>query len=321
MNNLNACKKLANIVIRQKATVAVISMFVIMLFFETNFYTSFNLLDLLNSSSIFMILAFGMTVVIIAEGFDLSVGGVLVVSGIVTIQLMDYAPIWLSILGGISVGLVVGGLNGFLIVYKKKEPLVITLGMGMLLTGLAQQLTDAHPIAAKDFRFMMIANSRIFNTIPTLVVIMSVVFALIYYILRYTQFGRNIYAIGGDYEVAEYSGINVLRIKAMAYVICSLTAALGGILLSSKLNSGSALYGDTSALIVICGVVVGGTSLEGGMGGVFLTAMGLLVFGVMENSMNMLGINPYLQMIFSGMLIVTILFLDSYTRKRKREAV
>ncbi len=304
-----------------KASIAVLVMLLAMLFFQTNFYTSFNIFDLLNSASILLVLAFGITFVIIAGGIDLSIGGIMVVSGIVTIKLMSVAPLWVCILGGLLSGILIGLVNGYLVVYQKTEPFIITLGMGMLLTGVAQQLTDAHPLAATNSNFMMISNGFVFGFIPNLVLIMFAVLFLGYSILRYTQFGRNCYAIGGDYEVSEYSGINVRIIKTMTYVICGFAAALGGILLSSKLNSGSSVYGETTALTVISAVVVGGTSLAGGIGGVLQTGMGLLVFGIMENAMNMLRINPYLQMVLRGMVIVTILCLDSYSRKKRREDV
>ncbi|MGL1892690.1 MAG: ABC transporter permease [Spirochaetaceae bacterium] len=321
MNNFLTRHKFLKKAINQKATVAVIVMLVTMLFFKTNFFTRFNLFDLVNSASILMILAFGITMVITAGGIDLSIGGTLVVAGIVAIKLMDFMPIPIAILGALLVGALIGAINGYLVVYQKTEPFIITLGMGMLLTGLAMQLTDAHPISASNFDFMMIANGKVFGVIPNLVIIMLLVLFVTYWILRHTQFGRNCYAIGGDYEVAEYSGINVRRIKATTYVICGVAAALGGVMLSSKLNSGSSVYGETTALTVISGVVVGGTSLAGGVGGIPQTAMGLLVFGIMENSMNMLGVNPYIQMILRGLLIVTILCLDSYGRKRKRDLV
>lgn len=321
MNAQTIARSALRIAGKQKATLAVVAMFVLMLFFDTHFYTSYNLFDMVNSASILLIMAFGITLVIVAGGIDLSIGGTMVVSGIVCIQLMDRMPIFPAILAALAVGACIGAVNGFLVVYQKTEPFIITLGMGLLLTGLAQQLTNAHPVAAKNLDFMMIANGRFFDAVPHLVVIMLVVFAVTFWILRYTQFGRNCYAIGGDYEVAEYSGIPVRRIKAAAYVLCGIAAALGGVLLSSKLNSGSSVYGETTALTVISAVVVGGTSLAGGVGGISQTAVGLMVFAVMENVMNMLGIGAYIQMILRGIVIVTILCLDSYGRKRRREAV
>ena len=305
----------------QKALIAVLAMMFLMLFFPTNFYSVFNLMELMNSASILMIVAFGITIVIIAGGIDLSIGGTLVIAGIITIKLMAFLPIWLAIVLAVLTGGLIGAINGYIIVYQKTEPLVVTLGMSLVLTGLAQQLTDAHPLPAEGLKFMMIGNGRVAGHIPNLILIMLVIFAIFFYLLRFTSYGRNMYAIGGNYEVAEYSGIDVLKIQASAYVLCGLAAAFGGVMLSSKLNSGSSIYGDTTALTVISGIVVGGTSLAGGVGSVTKTMLGLLVFAVMQNAMNMLGLDSYLQIILRGVVMVAILSLDSYSRKRKRELV
>jgi len=311
---------LFRIVTRQKAFLAILVMLVGMLFSGTDFYSTYNLLDMLNSTSILLILAFGVTLTIISGGCDLSIGGILVVSGIMAIKLLDVMPMAPAILLAILCGGVVGIVNGFLVVQQKTEPFIITLGMGLLLTGIAQQLTDAHPLPAKNPAFMMIGNGDI-GGIPNLVLIMVVCFALSYSLMRYTGFGRNLYAIGGDYEVARYSGINVIRTKWLAFVISGLAAGLAGVLLSSKLNTGSSVYGETTALVVNCGVVVGGTSFAGGIGGIPQSGLGLLVFGLLDNSMNMLGITSYYQVLLKGAAIVTIIWLDCFYQKRKRELV
>lgn len=322
MNNLSFSKKLINTATKQKAFLAIVVMLVGMLFFKTNFYTVYNLFDMMKSVSILMILAFGVTLVLVAGACDLSIGGIMVVTGIVAIKLMNAnVPMWLAILAALLAGAFIGAINGYLVVYQRTEPFIITLGMGMLLTGVAQQLTDAHPVSSKNDMFQTLSNSKLFNVIPSLVIVMLAVLLIIHYILRYTSFGRNCYAIGGDYEVAKYSGINVRRIKAATFVICGVTAALGGVMLSSMLNSGNATYGDTTALVVNCGVVVGGTSFAGGIGSVPQSAIGLLVFAVLQNCMNMLGIDSYIQLVCQGIVIVTIICLDCFGRKRKREAV
>lgn len=321
MKKQGIAKRFGATVVKYKAFFAVLVMLIMMLFSNTRFYTVFNILDMLNSASILMIVSFGLTLVILAGAIDLSVGGSLVLGGILTIQALSVMPIWLAIIVGTLSGAVIGLINGYIIVYQKTEPLIVTLGTSIVITGVAQQLTDAHPISAEGIDFMMIANGKIFGVIPNLVVIMLVVFVLFYALLRFTQFGRNIYAIGGDYEVAEYSGIDVKRIKAATYVLAGLASAFAGVLLSSKLNSASSIYGDQTALTVISGIVVGGTSLAGGVGGVGRSLVGLLVFAVMENAMNMLHIDAYIQQIIRGVVIVAILALDSYDRKRTREDV
>jgi ribose transport system permease protein len=322
MNKFSIGKKLINTATKQKAFIAIIVMLVGMMFFKTNFYSSYNLFDLMKSVSILMILAFGVTVVLVAGACDLSIGGIMVISGIVAIKLMNAGlPIWVAILGALLTGAAIGVVNGYLVVYQRTEPFIITLGMGMLLTGIAQQLTDAHPVSCNNTAFQNLSNTKLFNELPSLVIVMLVVFIIIHCILRYTSFGRNCYAIGGDYEVAKYSGINVRRIKAAAFVICGVTAALGGVMLSSMLNSGNATYGDTTALLVNCGVVVGGTSFAGGIGSAPQSAIGLLVFAVLQNCMNMLGVDSYIQLVLQGVVIVAIICLDCFGRKRKREAV
>ncbi len=314
--------RVVNILTRQKAFLVLIVMFIIMIFSGTNFYSLYNLMNLLKSGSILLILAFGITLVLVAGGCDLSIGGVMVVAGIIAIKLMNAGvPMVLAILGALLSGACVGMINAFLSVYQKKEPFIITLGIGILLTGVAQQLTDAHPVPCKNPDFVWLANARIFHQVPCVILVMLAVFTLTFWILRCTPFGRNCYAIGGDYSVAEYSGINVLRIKAATYIYSGVFAALGGVMLSSMLNSGNSTFGNNTALLVCCGVVVGGNSFAGGIGGAQQSFIGLIVFAVLQNGMNMLGIDSYYQLLLQGMMIVFIIWLDCFARKLKREAV
>jgi len=161
----------------------------------------------------------------------------------------------------------------------------------------------------------------VFGVVPNIIIVTIVLMVIFYCILRFTSFGRNCYAIGGDYGVAKYSGIDVIRIKWLTFVFSGLTAAIGGIMLSSLLNTGSSIYGDNTPLLVFCSAVVGGTSFAGGIGGIPQTAIGILLFSLLDNSMNSLLISPYVQMLTKGIVIVLIIWFDCYARKRKREAV
>ena len=307
---------------KQKAVIAILAMLVVMLFFKTNFYTSYNLLSMLKDAAVNEIIAFGVTLTVIAAGCDLSVGGVMCLSGIVSIQLMNNGVnMWLAIVIAVLVGALVGFLNGFLVVVQKTEAFIITLGTGMLIKGVCQQLTDAHPVSSTNMEFMKISNGKVGGVIPNLVLIMLVAGVAIYALLRYTSYGRNLYALGGDYDVAKYSGINVISTKWIAFVLSGTMAAIAGVLLSSKLNTGSSIYGDDTALMVNCGVVVGGTSFAGGVGGIVQSFVGLMVLQLLTNCMNMLGIAPYLQQVCQGVVIVSIIWLDCFGRKRKREDV
>ncbi|MPM63555.1 Ribose import permease protein RbsC [bioreactor metagenome] len=307
---------------KQKAVIAILALLILMLFFKTNFYTSYNLLSVLKDAAVNEIIAFGVTLTVIAAGCDLSVGAVMCLSGIVAIQLMNKGvgmPLSISI--AVLSGAVVGFINGFLVVQQKTEAFIITLGTGMLIKGINQQLTDAHPVSCTNMEFMKIANGKVGGVIPNLALYMIVIGLLVYALLRYTSYGRNLYALGGDYDVAKYSGINVVTTKWVAFVLSGALAAVAGVLLSSKLNTGSSIYGDDTALMVNCGVVVGGTSFAGGVGGVWQSFIGLMVLQLLTNCMNMLGIAPYLQQVCQGVVIVAIIWLDCFGRKRKREDV
>lgn len=322
MNNMTFSKRLYTIAVKQKAFIATIVLLILMLFSDSNFYTSYNLLDMLNSASTLMVVAFGITIVIIAGGIDLSVGGALSMSGIVAIKLMNMnVPMWLAILLAILTGALIGVVNGYLVVYQKTEPFIITLGMSIFLIGLGMQITTAQPVSPKNLDLMMMGNSSYLFGIPNLVVVMLLVFIGMHVLLRFTQFGRNCYAIGGDYEVAEYSGIPVKPIKAATYVISGSLSALAGIMVTAKLNSGSHLFGEQTALNVISAVVVGGVSLAGGVGGIPQAAIGYLFIAILQNVMNMQGVQPYNQRLVLGLVIVLIIALDSYGRKLKREKV
>ncbi|MEZ4628910.1 MAG: ABC transporter permease [Eubacteriales bacterium] len=307
---------------KQKAVIAILAMLILMLFFKTNFYTSYNLLSILKDAAVNEIIAFGVTLTVIAAGCDLSVGGVMCLSGIVSIQLINGGMnMWLAVIIAVLCGAAVGFINGFLVVQQKTEAFIITLGVGMLIKGVNQQLTDAHPVSCTNMEFMKIANGKIGGVIPNLAIYMLVIGLLVYALLRFTSYGRNLYALGGDYDVAKYSGINVITTKWLAFVLSGALAAIAGVLLSSKLNTGSSIYGDDTALMVNCGVVVGGTSFAGGVGGILQSFIGLMVLQLLGNCMNMLGIAPYIQQVCQGVVIVAIIWLDCYGRKRKREDV
>jgi ribose transport system permease protein len=315
----------------QKAFLAILLVVFVMALFNltdkthTEFFTSYNFIDLLKSNSIYLILGMGETIVLVAGGVDLSIGGVMTVSGIIAIQLINSGvPIPIALMICILIGLVVGAINAYISVYQKTEPFIITLGMGVILTGVAQQLTNARPVSCNNPDFVNLSNYKLFGLVPVLVIVMIVVLAVIYWVLRSTSFGRNCYAIGGDYEVANYSGINVLRNKSLPYLISGVTAAIGGVMLSSQLNAGNSIFGDVTALYVVCAVVVGGTSVAGGIGGAFKSAIGLVLLGILTNAFNMLRIDsflPYLPTGLQGLIIVGIIWLDCYGRKRKREEV
>jgi len=315
-------KKIFKAAVKQKAVTAIIVILIVMAFFDTPFYTTRNFLQIVNAIAINGIIAAGVTIVLINFGCDLSVGSTLALSGIISIKLINMnVSIILAILCALAAGAIIGFINGFLIVHQKTEPFIITLGMDMALLGVSQIVTNGQPVSNTNSDFMEIANGMLFGVIPNLVIYLLIVLVLVHILLRYTQFGRNCYAVGGDYEVAVYSGINARRTKWIAYVLCGLTAALGGVLNSSYLNTGNSIYGESTPLFVHCSAVIGGTSLMGGVGGIPQTFIGLLALAVLNNALNILGISAYTQLLLQGLIILIILWTNSFGLKLKREAV
>ncbi len=321
MNTKTVSMRVWKVISKQKAVLAILLMLVFMLFFKTNFYTAFNWLDMLRSASIMEIVAFGVSVAVICGGCDLSVGGTLSLSGIITVTLINGGwPIWLAFIMSVLTGVVIGLVNGFLVVHQRTEPFIITLGMGMLIKGIAQQMTDAHPVMSKVPSFMGISNSALLG-IPSLIIYMVILFSIFHYVMRYTSYGRNCYAIGGNYEVAQYSGIHVIKTKWAAFVISGMTAALAGVLLASRMNTGNSVFGDNTGMLVNCGVVIGGTSFAGGVGGIPQSFIGVFVVQLLTNCMKMLSVPGFYQRLAEGIIIVAIIAFDCYFRKRKREQV
>ncbi len=322
MNAKANVNKVWKIISKQKAVIAILALMVMMLFFNTTFYTAYNWLDMLRSTAILEIVAFGVTVAVICGGCDLSCGGTLCLGGIIAVMMVNNGtPIPVAVIVALLSGAVVGFINGFLVVHQKTEPFIITLGMGMLLKGICQQLTDAHPLTCKSKEFMQISNMKFFGSVPSLVVYMLILFIIFYCVMRFTSFGRNCYAIGGNYEVAKYSGIKVVPIKWAAFIISGVVSTLAGVLLSSRMNTGSSVYGDTTGMLVNCGVVIGGTSFAGGVGGMVESFIGLFVIQLLTNCMNQLGVDCYYQRLCDGILIVVIIGSDCFGRKLKRERV
>jgi ribose transport system permease protein len=315
----------------QKAFLAIVLVLIAMFLFNqipetrSEFFSQVNLINLAKGSSILLILAMGETFCLIAMGVDLSIGGMMALAGVIVLQLINAGvPIPLAIVIVLGVGLLVGAINAYISVYQKAEPFIITLGMGIALTGVGQQLTDAHPVTSQNPDFANLANFELFGVVPVLVLVMFAVVGATFWVLRTTSFGRNVYAVGGDFEVAKYSGISVMRTKAATYLISGTLASLGGIMLASQLNSASSIAGEQTPLYVVCAVVVGGTSVAGGIGGAIKSFIGLILLGVLNNAFQMLRLDSlvsYLPTLLLGMIIVSILWLDSFARKRRREAV
>ncbi|TVR05536.1 MAG: ABC transporter permease [Spirochaetaceae bacterium] len=269
-----------------------------------------NILNVIRQSSIYGVMAVGMTFVILSGGIDLSVGSVLALSGIIA---AGAATAGVGIFGIVALGLLVGVLcglfNGLMITLGKITPFVITLGMMSIARGLTLIYSGGRPISGFEGAFRFIGGGFILG-IPFPIVILAVTVLIGWLVLTQTRLGRYTYAIGGNEETVKLSGINSNFYKTMVYVISGLTSAMSALILTSRLNSGGPNVGQAYELDVIAAVVIGGTSLSGGRGSVWGTLVGALMISVINNGMNLLGINPFFQLVVKGVIIIGAVFLD-----------
>jgi len=308
------------------------------------FLSSRNLLNIMRQVSITGLISIGMTFVILTGGIDLSVGSLLAVAGIAaafyykggagggfeqSANHAEGASVLVAFLIACVVGLVGGLAQGGLITLLKVAPFVVTLGGMSVFRGATLLISKGGPISNFDEAFSWWGQGQILRPemqrwfgsevgIPVPALIFLGVALIAYIILRYTQYGRYIYAVGGNTEAARLSGLNTNLLITSVYVIIGLLCGVGGFVLAARLNSAEAIAGTGYELTVIASVVIGGTSLSGGEGGIFGTVMGALLIGVLTNGLSINNVNPYLQQVIIGLIIVFAVFFDKLTRSRRR---
>lgn len=276
------------------------------------FLTKSNILNVLRQVSIVSIISIGMTLVIIAGGIDLSVGSMLALSSLVTAILMMKAKvnIPLSIFAGIVVGAILGLINGLLITSRiRMAPFIATLAMLSIARGITMVITGGMPIYGlpKDFSFL---GAGYILGIPVPVVINIVLYLIGIYLLNFTRTGLYIFAVGGNEEAARLSGINVMKIKLFTYILSGVLAAIGGIILASRITSLEPIAGEGYQLDCIAAAVIGGTSMRGGVGSLIGTFLGALIMGFLRNGLNILNVSVYWQQVVIGVVIVVTVGLS-----------
>ena len=275
-----------------------------------------NIINILRQISITGIIAVGMTFVIITGGIDLSVGSVLALSAVVAASFAhpDEYPLLVPLLLGLLVGLSLGTLNGILIAKKRLAPFIVTLGMMTAARGLSLVYTNGRPVINLSDNYNQIGGGYLAG-IPLPVIAFLLILLIGVFILHFTRFGRYVYAIGGNELAAKVSGINTNRILIGVYALTGMLAGLAGIVLSSRVMSGSPSTGQGYELDAIAAVVIGGTSLSGGIGSIAGTIVGALIIGVMNNGLDLLNVSSYWQQIVKGFIIVLAVLLDKKTKE------
>src|SRR5579872_1412543 len=302
---------------------------------EPRFLNPLNLFNVMRQVSVYGLLAIGMTFVILTAGIDLSIGSLLAFAGLVAAavdkggvsnrfsvgageEALGYG--WpLAALAAVLVGIAGGWLQGQAITRFKVPPFVVTLGGMSVFRGAALLFAGGGPISGFDPAYVWWGQGKI-GPVPVPVIIFISFAILAHIVLRYTRYGRQVYAVGGNPEAARLSGLNVRKVIGSVYVIMGFFAGLGGFVLSARLNSSEAVAGVGYELTVIASVVIGGTSLFGGVGTIFGTVIGTILIGVLLNGLVLMDISSYIQQIIIGVIIVLAVAFDTFAKSRKRTA-
>jgi ribose transport system permease protein len=282
-----------------------------------DFLTPSNLLNVALQTSIIAIVAIGMTFTILTAGIDLSVGSLMALCGALAAGLAvrqglgTYGGIGLALLAGV----VLGAVNGLLIVKGGIPPFVATLAMMAVGRGLTLVYTQGRPIAGLEKNFIFWGTGRLLS-IPMPVILMVILAFIAFVVLRYTRFGLYVYATGGNEETTRLAGVSPDRIKLAVYVISGFTATLGGVLLTARLWSAQPNAAVGWELDAIAAPVLGGTSLFGGVGGIGGTLVGAFIIGVLSNGLNLMGVSSYYQQVIKGAVFILAVMLDLFTKRR-----
>ena len=311
-------KQNIGILIGLAALMAIVSLF------SESFFTASNMWNILRQISTNALLAFGMTFVILIGGIDLSVGPLLAFSGVFAAYVMGNLgwPIWAAIAGSIILCSMVGMLNGVIVTKTGIAPFVVTLRVQQIFRGFAMLLANGAPIRIRDQGFINIGTTYI-GPVAFPVIYMIIIMALCYVVLNKTQFGRHIYALGGNKTAARFAGIRTQRIEVMVYALSGFLAGIAGIVLAARMTAGVPATGDGYECDAIAAVVLGGASFTGGIGTIGGTLIGAIIIGVLNNGLNMLNVASFWQYVAKGVVILLAVMVDVLRKqsKDKRKAL
>lgn len=311
---------------KYQSLIILLTLSVFFSFISDNFLTLNNIWIILRQTSVNLCLAVGMTFVILTGGIDLSVGSILGFSGAVTAKLLKYgitlttfgvilkfSPLGASIIG-ILVGFAIGLFNGFIITKFKVPPFVATLGMLTAVRGFIMLWTMGHPITKLGENFNYIGSGW-FLSIPTPVWIAGIVAIMGHLLLSKVKFGRYVYAVGGNERAAVLSGVNSKNVKLWVYAISGILSAIGGLIVTARLDSAQPNAGLSYELDAIAAAVIGGTSLSGGKGTILGTVVGSLIMGILNNGLVLAGVSPFWQQVAKGFIIILAVIAERLGKK------
>jgi ribose transport system permease protein len=313
---------------RFQSLIALVVLCIVLSLMSDKFFTTDNGLNVLRQIAVNICIATGMTLVVLTAGIDLSVGSVLALCGAVAAGLLKSGieipsgdlfigfTVIGALLAGMLLGAVLGWWNGFAITKFNVPPFVATLAMLTIARGLTMLYTKGHPISNLGKSFAFIGSGSLLG-IPTPVWIAILVVLSAVFITQKTRMGRYIYAIGGNEQAAKLSGINISKIKIIVYSMAGALAALGGIIVTARLDSAQPNAGMSYELDAIAAVVIGGTSLSGGKGSIWGTVMGAIIIGVLNNGLVLLNVSPFWQQVVKGTVILLAVIIDKAGEKKE----
>lgn len=281
-------------------------------FIAPNFMTEANMMNITRQASINIVLAAGMTFVILTGGIDLSVGSILGVTAVMAlVTSLNPAFADLAVPIALMAGLGMGVFNGLLVAYAGLPPFIVTLGTYTALRGAAYLVADGTTVINSDISFDWIGNGYL-GSVPWLVIIAFAVIAVCWFILRRTTLGTHIYAVGGNLQAARLTGIKVSLVLIFVYAASGLLSGLGGVMSASRLYSANGNLGMGYELDAIAAVILGGTSFVGGIGTITGTLIGALIIATLNNGMTLMGVSYFWQLVIKGGVIIVAVLIDKY---------
>lgn len=305
--------RLGDFLSRSGLLVGLVILFILLSLFAPNFLSSRNLLNVLRAVAFNGIIACGMTFIIISGDIDVSVGSAVAwassLLGVLAIK--QGWPLWMAVIFVLLQGIMIHALAGYIRVRWAVPAFVVTLALFMSFRGAARLITNAYPITPFPTDFNFWGGGYIAQVIPVPAVLMLLTFAVFYFLSTRTVFGRSVYSVGGNEEAARLSGIPVWRTRITIFALTGFLAAFSGVILSSRIMSGSSNIAEGLEFEVIAGVIIGGTSLAGGEGSIIGTLLGVLFIGLLGNGMVLLGINPFAQEVVRGLIILFAVLISA----------
>jgi ribose/xylose/arabinose/galactoside ABC-type transport system permease subunit len=289
---------------------SLVVMFIVFTILSPYFMTLSNMINLLQQVAVLGIASAGITLVILSGNLDLSVGSVMAVVAVFSAYIIKISNSWLlGLVGGFGIGVLCGFINAGMINALKMNPLIVTLGMQSVLRGIARLRNKGVNIPIFNMKFRFIGQGRLLG-IPVVVYILLIIYGLMWFIMKYTTFGRKAYAVGGNSQASHYSGINVKFISSSIYILASTLAGVAGICYASIAGTGAPSAGESTPMDAIAAVVLGGASLAGGKASMLGTFVGVLLLGSISNGLTLLGVTSFTQLVVKGAILLLAIFVD-----------